>query len=336
MRSVLVLGLVLICGALVACKSDKKQAPDKTEKPDKTDKTDKTEKPDKTDKTDTPSTEGARKSHEGMEAKGEPPPDDSAKANQKPKKADPTAMDDTAMKAMDAQDDSWGAVLPSPAEVLAMITNVGGKTPPAVWSAVVGDAKLDLTGDRVLTALRTGAAVTDFFLLALAKDAAKAKPLGDQLLKAAEQLGVGDAVKEQGPALSKALADGKWDKVGDAMNEVYNGIRQQLKTGMADEDTAVLVGAGAWLEGIRLLSTHLKAHYDKDLASGLRQHFVAGYLELRLGKLAGAAAKAPAAVAIAKAMGELKTLMETGRDEVADPAKVEKIHAVCVAARGAM
>lgn len=255
------------------------------------------------------------------EAQDKPDPDRDKEEAKQGSEKEPEPLDPAILAEASKADDTMSSLLPSPGQVLSALSLLGGGD--TNWAALVGDARVTAADDRATTALRVGVGTTDFFVFVHAKDAAKAKSLGEQLLTAGEKLGVGGATKDKGPALMAALDKGDWHGVTATMDEIYAGIRAHLAEEMADEDTALLVGAGAWLEGIRIATAHLKDNYDDTAANLLRQHFVASYLSKRLEPLA---AKSEAVKTVSGQLGELAKAMEVERDAGVPKDKVVAMH----------
>ena len=222
---------------------------------------------------------------------------------------------------------SWGTLLPSPDEVLqaidAVATDMGKKPDWAAYVKTPGALKAD--APREVVALAAGARVTDFFLLIHAKNNKDAKPITEQLIACAEKLGVGDAVRERAKGLVSALDAGKWEQVRLEMDGIYAAIRTQLVDGLADAETALLVGVGAWAESIYVASAYLKGNYSDKTSELLRQWGVARYFAERLKKLPGKMGQSQAVLDIAKEMDALKGLMKVPQDKGVPAEDVQKI-----------
>lgn len=78
-------------------------------------------------------------------------------------------------------------------------------------------------------------------------------------------------IKEQ---LDQDVALGKWNKVRATLDEMYLDIENYIdfaQASKADQEQGALVAAGSWLEGISIISQHLKSNYDAENSDLLNQ-----------------------------------------------------------------
>jgi hypothetical protein len=236
----------------------------------------------------------------------------------------------------------WITILPTPDEALSALAKVAGAAGAASWTAYVDpSAPRRTSDDRATTAVLAGITVADFFLGVHAKDQAIAKKATDDLLAYADRLGVGEVARTSGTDLSNAIESGDWAKVRTLVDQVYADIRATLTGEKADaasgaapdKETATLVALGAWLEGLRILSSHVAQNYDARAAGLLRQGSLAGYFQEQTAALSGPLAASPVAQKLPPLLGELKTLLDTPVGQPLDAAGVAKVSALAVQAR---
>ncbi len=220
------------------------------------------------------------------------------------------ALDPAEIAALKTKAAGWQQLLPTPGEVFdamaAMNKEAGGTVQ---WAALVTDRTIAADADRAAVAVAVGRSIADFLVLVHAQQAERAAPLAEQLLAAADRLGVGEQAREKGAALVPALQKSDWASTGAAVASIFEAMRAELTGKRADEQTALLIAVGVWLEGIRVVATHLGTTPNEATSGLLHQGHLAQFFAARLEGLQGPLAASPAVaslkaplVAIGKAM----------------------------------
>lgn len=172
-------------------------------------------------------------------------------------------------------------LMPSPGEIFAALDKLGVRD----WNGAASfDTRYDYP-DNVLRALNLGVRAADGFLAIQARDKAKLGEMIAVIMPLAEELMVGETLLAEGRRIEEMASREEWDALRMELDSLRRKIIAEMER-LGDQDLALLVSAGGWLEGLRATTATLEMSYDPRASSLLHQpalvnHFITRIQELR-------------------------------------------------------
>lgn len=171
-------------------------------------------------------------------------------------------------------------LVPSPSELFAAIDTMGDFE----WDMVVNVNTNAEYSSGDLRALNLGSRAGVGFLAIQAKDNQKLGQTITTLLKLARALAVDEMILAKGSELHALATNKKWGQVRQELDNLKVQVEDYIKQ-LGDDELAVLVSAGGWLEGLRAVTKLLSEQYNEQASTVLHQPALIRYFKNRFGKL---------------------------------------------------
>lgn len=172
-------------------------------------------------------------------------------------------------------------LMPSPGEIFTALDRMGRRD----WrDAASFDTRYDYPDD-VLRALNLGVRAADGFLAIQARDKGMLGEMISVIVTLAEELMVGETLLAEGRRIEAMASREEWNALRMELDNLRRKVIAEMER-LGDDDLALLVTAGGWLEGLRATSATLSDSYDPQASSllhqpGLVDHFIKRIQELR-------------------------------------------------------
>lgn len=219
------------------------------------------------------------------------------------------------------QDRETLLLLPSPGELFITLERIGGEVD---WTETGSFNPRYDYGDNPTRALNLGVRAADGFLAIQARNKAKLGEMFVTIITLAEELMVQDTVLEQGKEVEKLARREEWEQVHLELGNLRSSIIAEMDR-MGDADTALLVTAGGWLEGLRAASAALDQNYDPRASSVLYQPQLVDYFAQKLPDMDKNARTNPAVIELIKHLAEIRDLVDVGYQKPVPPENVAKL-----------
>lgn len=227
------------------------------------------------------------------------------------------------LEEMSAAKDQY--LVPSPGEILSSLD----KLDRVAWGQLASyDTKADYD-DKYLRALNLGVRVADAFMAVNSRDASKFGEMSTVVFDLAREIGLGDVLEGKRGDLDNLAAEGRWDELKAALDNVQNDVRQEVKA-MGEDELIVLASIGGWMEGLRVVSAHLKDHYAVDKAELLGQARLIDYFLSEIQEMPEDAQSHPTIEAAHKSLDRLAPVLNTERVSVEGTSEIHDITAQLV------
>ena len=209
-------------------------------------------------------------------------------------------------------------LLPSPGELINAMDNLG----EIDWlSSAAFNSRYDY--DNNLTrAMNLGIRATNGFMALQMHDRIRFDEMVSVIFTLAEELGVSNVVLDQGRAISDLVQQEDWFAVRRALDGLHDSIESELQA-MGDDDTALLMAAAAWLEGLRAVSHILDRNYDPELSTILYQTGLVRHFQEKFQTLCPEAKAHPLVERLSKALPDILALIDVGPG---NPVPEENVH----------
>lgn len=157
-------------------------------------------------------------------------------------------------------------LVPSPGEILSSLD----KLDRVAWNQLASyNTKADYD-DKYARALNLGVRAADAFMAVNSQDAPRFGEMSTIVFDLAREIGLGDVLEGKRSDLDNLAAEGKWEELKAALDNVQNDVQNEVEA-MGEDELVVLASAGGWMEGIRAVSAHLKDNYSDEHAELMRQ-----------------------------------------------------------------
>jgi len=212
-------------------------------------------------------------------------------------------------------------LLPSPSEVFVALDKLG----KADWvGAASYSPKYDYENDY-LRALNLGVRSADGFLAIQAKDKSRLGEMIVVIITLAEELLVRETILDKGKTFEELSKQGKWHELHRELDALREDVMEEIKR-LGDQDVALLVSAGGWLEGLRATTKILTERYDPTASSVLYQPRLVDYFDMKLGELQRDDREHPAVQELRAKLPEIKTLVDVGFKNPVPEDNIKKLH----------
>jgi len=252
------------------------------------------------------------------------PPAESESSDQSAQKAEKVQkVAQLSLEEMSAAKEQY--LVPSPGEILSSLD----KLDRVAWNQLASyDTKADYD-DKYVRALNLGVRVADAFMAVNSRDASRFGEMSTIVFDLAREIGLGDVLEGKRGQLDNLAAEGRWDELKAALDNVQNDVREEVKA-MGEDELVVLASVGGWMEGLRVVSAHLKDHYAVDKAELLGQSRLIDYFLSEIDEMPEDARTHPKIEAARQALNRLAPVLSTERISVEETAQVYTITAQLV------
>lgn len=214
-------------------------------------------------------------------------------------------------------------LLPSPSEVFVALDKLG----KANWvGAASYSERYDYTSDY-LRALNLGVRSADGFLAIQAKDKSRLGEMITVIITLAEELLVRETILDKGKTFEELSKQDKWHELHRELDSLREDVMEEIKR-LGDQDVALLVSAGGWLEGLRATTKILNERYDSTASSVLYQPRLVEYFETKLAALEREDKNHPAVKELRAKLPEIMVLVNVGFKKPVPQENVEKLHEI--------
>jgi len=211
-------------------------------------------------------------------------------------------------------------ILPSPAQLFNSLEK--GKN--INWKGlVVLNKNTNYTSD-VQLALNIGARSADGLVSVYANDMKMAKDLWMTINDLAQRLNLDESLSETKKTLKKAIDAKDMKALRQSLDVAHSATEKALKI-RKDNDLAVLVSLGGWLEGMYLTSKGLVQTYDNASAKLLRQGDLVGTFIKRISKMNNTIKNQSSLKTIIIELPKVKKLVDVKRNKAVSKKNVLKL-----------
>lgn len=214
-------------------------------------------------------------------------------------------------------------LLPSPAEVFVALGKVGD----ADWNAAASYSRKYDYATNPARALNLGVRAADGFLAIQAKDKTRLGEMITVIMTLAEELLVQKTLLDKSKTFEDLAKQEKWGEVRQELDKLRGDVEAEMRR-LGDDDTALLVSAGGWLEGLKATTKVLMSKYDEASSSVLYQPRLVDYFAEKLAGLTPEARKNPAVGALLAKLPEIKTLIDVGYQRPVPRESLAKLNAI--------
>lgn len=233
------------------------------------------------------------------------------------------AAQDSGLSAEEKARFSENMLLPNPSEVFVALNKVG-KTD---WSdAAAYSKKYDYNGNY-LRALNLGVRAADGFLAIQARDKARLGEMIVVIITLAEELMVEKTILDKSKKFEDLSKRDQWDALHKELDILREDVVREINR-LGDQDVALLVSAGGWIEGLRAATKVLNGKYDAVASSVLYQPKLCDYFSERLKTIGPEAQKTPAVKQLMAKLPEIKALVDVGYQKPVPKENVTKLNAI--------
>jgi hypothetical protein len=172
-----------------------------------------------------------------------------------------------------------------------------------------------------------GVRLADGSIALMAKNPGKIKAAAQDAQECAQKLGIPRKQISTAASLATAIADNDWGLAFEEMGWIQQEIVSQVDNKDKDFGMTALVASGAWLQGIRYVTSVVTDNMNaQDLSNSLRGPAVLAAISKELENLPADLRAMPAVKESIAVFQELKPLVTIGREEKIPAEKLQKIH----------
>ncbi len=190
----------------------------------------------------------------------------------------------------DSENEAQAMLVPSPGPLFTALAKLGDVN-------LVDAASFNenfVYKDKYTRAMNLGIRAADAFLAIQAKDSDKLNEMISVMVSLARTFKVSDTIMNKAEMFQDLSAKKEWKKMLQELEILQSDILNELNV-IEDQDLAVLMSAGGWLEGLRACSNVLLENYSPKGSSLLYQPKLVTFFQEELGKM-GAGPKGNALV----------------------------------------
>lgn len=194
---------------------------------------------------------------------------------------------------------------PSPGEVLSALDRLG----EVDWNALAVYPEKTEYDSESAQALNLGVRVADALAAARAEKMQTLKGMQTGIRSLAQALGIADSVETQISMFNQLATGGEWSKVTREVDNLQAKSQAQVEA-LGRQHLALLIKAGGWLEGMRIISGHIKDNFEAENTDLLAQKQLIGYFVSEFGKLEAGMQSDPMVMKAKGAMESLQTMLD--------------------------
>lgn len=210
-------------------------------------------------------------------------------------------------------------VIPVPSEIFNALDKLGGS--PNWNRAIAPDSKFKPSKQPEI-ALLLGTVIANGFIAVQAKDAARVKDIGHQVLDLSGFLGVRDVVLSHCNSINNAADHGEWGNIRSEFDKAQTSVRAAMEH-LKSKDLSELISIGGWLRGTDALTFLINNEYSADRAELLHQPELVQTFGRQLGSMDPKVKSNQMVLKVKGALDTIKPLIDTSTP---DKKQVETIH----------
>ena len=213
------------------------------------------------------------------------------------------AMEDTQKSEFVVKD----VLVPSPAALIMAMNKVGNVN----WDKAASYNSKSDYNNNYLRALNLGIRGADGFVAIQAKNKKQFQEMIKIIVHIGEELGVSEVILAEGGKFERLVNENKWREILSELDQLRNTIENEMIS-QDDQDLAVLLSAGAWIEGLRAATEILSSSYSKKSSAIIYQPMLIKYFMKRFEGLASQAKANPVIQKISKKLPQIENLVNVG------------------------
>lgn len=163
-------------------------------------------------------------------------------------------------------------LIPSPGEVLNALSKIGR----VEWNNLVTYNKFYNYKGRNLQALNIGIRVADAFVALHDEDKANFGDMNNVIYSLSEELSISNLIEDQKNKLQELSQKDDWVLLIIELNAMNGELEEELIK-QKDHDIVLLSNIGAFFEGMFIISSHFKSHYDVEKVGLMKQLALINY-----------------------------------------------------------
>jgi hypothetical protein len=196
-------------------------------------------------------------------------------------------------------------LVPSPSELFVAVNNMGDFD----WDSVVTSNTNSNYDNMYLRALNLGVRSADGFLAIQARDNKKLGEIVSTILALARAMAVDEMILAKGSELHALATNKKWDEVHYELDKLRGQVEDYIRQ-LGDDQNAVLVAAGGWLEGLRAVTKLLSENYNEKASSILHQPDLVRYFLKEFDNMSPRYKRVPIVQIIERKLPEIEKLIQ--------------------------
>jgi soluble cytochrome b562 len=168
-------------------------------------------------------------------------------------------------------------LVPSPGEVLDALNRLED----IEWSTIMDYNEQTNYSDKASRALNLGIRIADSFVAINDKDKDNFGKMSAAIFELGDALNVGSILTDKRDDLEELSGKGEWNKMGVSINGIHNDIQMAIEDA-GEDDLVSLASIGGWIEGLRIVSSHIATNYSADNAGLLNQVDLIKYYQRKI------------------------------------------------------
>ena len=214
-------------------------------------------------------------------------------------------------------------VIPSPSDLFLALDKMG----EVDWNKATSYNPKFVYNNNYLRALNLGVRGADGFIAVQARDKAHLAQMIEIIIKIAEELGASDTILKKRSEFETYAKKNQWFELRGELDKLRDDIQLEL-VDQGENDIALLMSIGGWIEGLRITSELLTSQYDKDNSTLLYQPILVQYFHKEFDNLGGNAQKNIVVKQIKEKIPEIQSLINVGFEEPVPVENVRKLHTI--------
>ncbi|THB66683.1 MAG: hypothetical protein D6E12_10025 [Desulfovibrio sp.] len=198
-------------------------------------------------------------------------------------------------------------LIPSPGELFSAMDKMG----EVDWSAAANYTNRSRYDNDYLRAMNLGTRAADAFIALQAQDKVSFGEMVSVIFNLAGELGVSESIIQRGEAIKELVKQDQWDQIRPELEQVKDLIQQELEA-MDDTESATMLSAAGWIEGLRSVCVILSEDYTPEASSLLYQRQLVDFFADQFAAMTPEAQDQAQVKAIAEALAEIKALVDVG------------------------
>jgi hypothetical protein len=216
-----------------------------------------------------------------------------------------------------------GTLVPSPSELFTAVNTMGEFD----WDAVVKVNPRSNYDNNALQALNLGSRSGVAFMAIQAQDNEALGQAINTILELARALAVDEMILAKGSELHNLATHKKWDQVRHELDNLKVQVEEYIRD-LGDDQVAVLVAAGGWLEGLRGVSKLLSDLYNENASTVLHQPALVDYFQDRFVGVSKEFGDVPVVQEINAQLPKIKALISGERGKPIPKENIEQLNKI--------
>ena len=214
-------------------------------------------------------------------------------------------------------------LVPSPGEILSALD----KLDRVEWSQLASYNSSGSYANKYARSLNLGVRIADSFVAINAEDAENFGTMSGLVFDLGRELGISRVLTEKREDLEELASRGSWPEMRAELDNIQGEIKAEVEA-LGEDDLMVLAGIGGWLEGLRVVSAHLKDNYSEDKSELLNQGHLIQYYTDEIAKLGSDANSNPVVKAVSEGLSQIQVVIPANEANKVALEHVRTLHQV--------